>query len=77
MVFGNRSLLLHLLRGTAGLGFVYLSVHLIGHPHAWAAFILMPVALWLLKGCPVCWAVGLFETIGHRIHDWNVKHPAS
>ena len=77
MVFGNKSLSLHLHRGLTGLGFVYLSIHLIGRPYGWTAFLLMPAALWLLKGCPVCWTVGLFETIAHRIIAWNAKHPAS
>ena len=28
---------------------------------------LMPLALWMFKGCPVCWTVGLFETAAHAI----------
>ena len=39
MVFGNKSLSFHLLRGLTGLGFVYLSIHLIGRPYGWTAFL--------------------------------------
>jgi len=64
-VFGSKSLIGHLLRGLTGLGAVYwafthqsepvLSVLAIG-----AAFV-------LFRGCPVCWTVGLMETIAGKL----------
>jgi hypothetical protein len=30
------------------------------------SLLLLPVALWALKGCPVCWTIGLIETLTAR-----------
>ena len=66
MMFGNRSLGLHLLRGLTGFGALYLA--LAGYPvFGWPALLLIGVAVWLLKGCPVCWTIGLFETLAHTV----------
>ena len=73
LMFGNRTLSIHLLRGLGGLGLVALSVHLIGKPHSWLAVLFMPGALYLLKGCPVCWTIGLFETVAYRIRAWSAS----
>ena len=64
-VFGSKSLIGHLLRGLTGFAAVYwafthqsepvLSVLAIG-----AAFV-------LFRGCPVCWTVGLVETIAGKL----------
>lgn len=64
-VFGSKSLIGHLLRGLTGFVAVYwafthqsepvLSVLAIG-----AAFV-------LFRGCPVCWTVGLMETIAGKL----------
>ena len=73
LMFGNRSLSMHLLRGIGGLSLVAMSVHLIGQPHGWLAILFMPAALYLLKGCPGCWTIGLFETFAHRVREWSAK----
>jgi hypothetical protein len=61
-MFASRSVIEHLLRGVAGLalfgaGFAWLPAHPL-----WAlpAFVLAMVAL---RGCPMCWTLGLFETL--------------
>jgi hypothetical protein len=64
-VFGSKSLIGHLLRGLTGFVAVYwafthqsepvLSVLAVG-----AAFV-------LFRRCPVCWAVGLMETIAGKL----------
>ena len=77
LMFGNRTLSVHLLRGIGGMGLVAISVHLIGKPHAWLGILFMPGALYLLKGCPVCWAIGLFETVAHRIRVWSARKASS
>ena len=63
--FGNRSLAIHLLRGVLGLsallGSLWGAVNL-----GWPALLLLPVGLWLLKGCPMCWTQVLFETLAWR-----------
>lgn len=68
MQFGNKSIGLHLVRGALGFGAVAGSLATMNHS-LWPTLILMPVALYALKGCPVCWTVGLFETIAFRLHE--------
>ena len=66
MAFGNRSLAVHVLRGVLGFGSLVLALkgyEIIG----WPALLLMIVAVWALKGCPICWTIGLFETLAAKI----------
>lgn len=67
MTLGNSSVAVHLLRGAIGFGALAASLATVNQTW-WPTFVLMPIALWMLKGCPVCWTVGLFETIAHRLH---------
>jgi hypothetical protein len=61
MAFGNRSLVNHLARGV--LGFGALMAALKGYDlFGWPALLLIVVSVWALKGCPICWTIGLFET---------------
>ena len=64
-LFASRSLIAHLLRGAIGIALL-----------AWAVFHQSQVvlslaagvgAMFALRGCPVCWTIGLIETIGQRI----------
>ncbi len=63
--FGNRSLAVHLARGVLGLAALlaglWEAVNL-----GWPALLLIPAGVWLLKGCPMCWTQGLFETLAWR-----------
>lgn len=66
MVFGSRSFGAHLLRGAIGVAALWVSI--VTMDRTWLpAIVLMPLALWMFKGCPVCWTVGLFETAAHAI----------
>ena len=66
MMFGNRSLRLHLFRGLSGFGTLYLA--LTSYPiFGWPALLLIGVSVWFLKGCPACWTIGLFETVAHLV----------
>ena len=68
MSFGNRNLTVHLLKGPGGfgaLGFALFTMN--GTP--WPSLILVPLSVYLLKGCPVCWTIGIFETLAIRIHE--------
>jgi hypothetical protein len=61
----SKSLPIHLLRGAAGIGAVWLAVR-IGEAHPIGALGLVLVALASFRGCPVCWTAGLIETISRR-----------
>lgn len=64
--FGNRSFAVHVLRGVGGFGSLYLA--LAGYERiGWPALVFFGVALWMLKGCPVCWTIGLFETLALKV----------
>ena len=66
MAFGNRSLAVHVLRGVLGFGSLVLALKgydIVG----WPALLLMGIAVWALKGCPICWTIGLFETLAAKV----------
>ena len=67
MIFGNRTIGLHLLRGVLGLAALYMSFSTF-RGSTWATLICLGAALFLLKGCPMCWTLGLIETIAMTIH---------
>ncbi len=60
--FASKSLPAHLARGTIGLGSIAASIAL-APVIGWASLLLLPVGLVALHGCPMCWAIGLAQTI--------------
>lgn len=67
MTYGNRSLRMHLVRGVVGVAALVAALRgydLIG----WPALILVGVTVWMLKGCPICWTIGLFESLAFKVH---------
>lgn len=68
-IFASRSVTAHLLRGIAG---IVLLAWALGqtHPALTVAGVLGAVVA--LRGCPMCWTVGLLETIGQRLLAWRV-----
>ena len=64
-VFGSKSLFGHLLRGLGGFVAVYWAFLHQSEPVL--AVLATGVALVLFRGCPVCWTVGLMETIGGKL----------
>ncbi|MEV0650730.1 hypothetical protein AB0I28_36300 [Phytomonospora sp. NPDC050363] len=60
--FASSSLPRHLLRGVLGFGSLILSVALIP-AFGPATLLLAPVGLLALRGCPMCWAIGLAQTL--------------
>lgn len=65
-MFASRNLVEHLARGVVGVG-AFVGATLLMESHPWIALSLIPVALVALRGCPMCWAVGLFETLSARL----------
>ena len=64
-VFGSKSLIGHLLRGLTGFVAVYWAFMHQSEPVL--AVLAAGVALVLFRGCPVCWTVGLMETIAGKL----------
>jgi len=60
--FASRNVATHLLRGLVAAVLIALAVAIhITHP--WLAGIAGLAAVVMLRGCPLCWTVGLFETL--------------
>lgn len=63
-MFASNSLLEHLLRGLIGAVSLWWAIEISGmHPIGSVALGLVTLAA--LRGCPLCWTMGLLET-GHR-----------
>jgi hypothetical protein len=62
MTFASASLSRHLARGAVGFGGLigaFALLPIIGL----ISLLLLPVGLLALRGCPMCWTIGLIETI--------------
>ena len=65
MAFGSRSIGVHLLRGAVGMVAMALALHF--QHFVWPAILGMPLAIWMFRGCAVCWTTGLIETVAMRV----------
>ncbi|WP_437933800.1 hypothetical protein [Sorangium sp. So ce341] len=59
-MFASKSLAAHAARGVIGLG-AFAASALLAPDLPWASIALLPVALVALRGCPMCWTVGLIQ----------------
>ena len=70
--FSSKSLREHFIRGVAGSIFLYLAIKLSGPGYGLVAFggaaVFLGLSLWALRGCPVCWTVGLINTVAAKLH---------
>ena len=64
-VFGSKPLIGHLLRGLTGFVAVYWAFTHQSEPVL--SVLSIGAALLLFHGCPVCWTVGLMETIAGKL----------
>ena len=64
-MFASRSVSMHLLRGISG--FVMLGLAIATVQFVWPLFLFIPLGLFLLRGCPICWTMGLIETIHNAL----------
>jgi len=65
VIFGSRTIVRHIARGLVGFGFLAIVV-LYGQDLGWWALLPTAAALLFLRGCPMCWLVGLIETVLNR-----------
>lgn len=64
-MFASESLVGHLLRGALGIGLLVWAIqHQTQGALSWAA---AAAALLAFRGCPVCWTVGLVESVMQKI----------
>jgi hypothetical protein len=64
-MFASKTITEHLLRGVFGVGCFVVAVAG-SSTSPWLTLVLLPFALLALRGCPMCWTLGLAETIAAR-----------
>ncbi|WP_437923471.1 hypothetical protein WMF37_31140 [Sorangium sp. So ce291] len=73
-MFASKSLVEHVARGLLGFGALTASA-LLAPTSPWAALALLPVALVALRGCPLCWTLGLIQTVMARARGERPEGP--
>lgn len=63
-MYCSTSVTAHLMRGALALACILGAMT--WTPYFWPALALLPLAVYLMRGCPACWLVGLLEAIRHR-----------
>ncbi len=64
-MYCSNSVSTHLLRGVAALGLIIGAIWVSSYGLMWSGLPAL-AAIVLLRGCPMCWLMGLFETIAQR-----------
>jgi hypothetical protein len=70
-MFASRSLAEHLARGVVGLG-TFAAAMPLAPSHPWA-LALLPLAFVALRGCPMCWTMGLVETVVAKLRGKDAR----
>jgi uncharacterized membrane protein YedE/YeeE len=72
-MFGSAFLGAHLMRGAAAAALLaWAIVHQTAHP--WLSLGAGVAALVALRGCPMCWTVGLVETLSQGRRDSPIRY---
>jgi uncharacterized membrane protein YedE/YeeE len=72
-MFGSAFLGAHLMRGVAAAALLaWAIVHQTAHP--WLSLGAGVAALVALRGCPMCWTVGLVETLSQGRRDSTIRY---
>jgi hypothetical protein len=64
-LFATQTLTGHVIRGAVALALLHLVIEQ-QHFHPVASFLAGLLALVAVRGCPVCWTIGLAETVRQR-----------
>lgn len=70
-LFSSRSITEHLIRGALAFGAVAAAFHY--EYLVWPLFIFLPAAFLLWRGCPLCWTMGLFQTIKNKFNHTKTQ----
>lgn len=62
-MFCSTSIGVHLLRGLGALALILSALYFNSYSIL-LSFVAFAGAILLLRGCPMCWLIGLFETVG-------------
>ena len=61
-MFASKTLVEHLVRGAIGITALWLAMHF-ASVSVFVPILLVPISLFAFKGCPLCWTLGLGETL--------------
>ena len=64
-MFCSTSVSVHLLRGAAATGLIIAAFYVSSYGFVWSALAGLGAVV-LLRGCPMCWLMGLFETMQRK-----------
>ena len=64
-MYCSTSVSVHLLRGAAALGLIFAAFYLSSYGVVGSALASIGAVV-LLRGCPMCWSMGLFETMQRK-----------
>jgi hypothetical protein len=70
-LFATQTLSGHLIRGAIAFALLYVAIRW-QHEHTGWALLAGALSLVAMRGCPVCWTIGLVETAGQR---WRAVFP--
>ena len=65
-MFASNTLVEHVLRGAVGIAALYYGL-ITAETHPLGSLALGGVVLLVFRGCPICWTIGLVETIRQRV----------
>jgi hypothetical protein len=71
-MFASKTLTEHFVRGAGGMG-ALVGAAAVAPAHPLLALALVPLALVLLRGCPMCWTMGLVQTIAAKLPKRSAK----
>ena len=69
-MFASKNLFMHLTRGAVGFGLIFLAFTT---AQVWLTIPLFLGGLVALRGCPMCWTIGLIETIYNKVQQSQGK----
>ena len=71
--FASHSLLEHVLRGLGGTFFLIWAIG-IANTSPIGSLILGALMIFVFRGCPMCWLIGLFETVYATVIRYRAKN---
>jgi hypothetical protein len=66
LMFASKSLVEHVVRGVVGLA-AFAFAAMVAPAHPLLALAAVPLALVALRGCPMCWTIGLAQTVAAKL----------
>ena len=71
-MFASKTISGHLARGALGVGTMAFALSAAA-AHPWLPLAALPIALVALRGCPMCWTVGLAQTVVAKLRGKSTE----